>query len=109
MTHFFPVTFLKRIKSLTDRLNCWEFNKCGREVDGSNVEMPGICPSAIDDSYNGLNGGKNGGRICWAVAGTFCEGKVQGSFVKKLGSCLKCDFLKIVLEEEGPESFEVLK
>ena len=31
------------------------------------------------------------GRICWAVAGTFCEGKVQGTFAQKYADCRKCD------------------
>jgi len=40
----------------------------------------GVCPAVVDTSSNGLNGGKNGGRMCWAITGTFCGGQVQGSF-----------------------------
>jgi hypothetical protein len=34
------------------------------------------------------------GRPCWAVAGTFCDGEVQGTFAKKLINCMDCDFMK---------------
>jgi hypothetical protein len=47
-----------------------------------------------------MNGGKNGGRTCWAVAGTFCGGKVQGSYAAKLLTCIQCDFYDLVYEQE---------
>jgi CRP-like cAMP-binding protein len=74
---------------------------CGREQGGVHVLELGICPAASDISYNGINSGKNAGRICWAVAGTLCGGKVQGSFAEKRVSCTSCDFFKLVQEEEG--------
>lgn len=83
------------------RQNCWEFKKCGREPGGARVSELGICPAATDTSSDGLNGGKNAGRICWAVTGTFCGGKVQGTFALKQISCLACDFFKKAKEEEG--------
>ena len=61
----------------------------------------GICPAASDTSYDGIYSGECGGRICWAVAGTFCGGRAQGSFVDKRGTCLNCDFYKMVQQEEG--------
>jgi hypothetical protein len=30
----------------------------------------------------------NAGRICWAIAGTFCGDKVQGDFAQKSVSCM---------------------
>jgi two-component system sensor histidine kinase HydH len=27
---------------------------------------------------------------CWAIAGTFCHGSVQGAFAQKIGDCRKC-------------------
>ena len=39
-----------------------------------------------------MNEGENGGRCCWAIAGTFCGGEAQGTYAQKLGNCLKCDF-----------------
>ncbi len=58
--------------------NCWQVMDCGREPAGSKVEELGVCPAAIVERANGVNDGLNGGRICWAIAGTFCGGEVQG-------------------------------
>ena len=74
---------------------------CGREKGGKNTAEYGVCPAAADDSFDGINSGECGGRICWAVAGTFCGGCVQGSFAVKRPSCLNCDFYHMVQEEEG--------
>lgn len=57
-------------------INCWEYMKCGRDKDSSLK-----CPSY-----------PNFGRVCWVVAGTFCEGKVQGTFAQKSEDCKKCEF-----------------
>jgi len=73
-------------------MNCWEFFDCGREPGGKNVRELGVCPAASITVLDGLNDGQNGGRSCWAIAGTLCEGEVQGSYAQKLGNCLKCDF-----------------
>ncbi|MBF0293057.1 MAG: response regulator [Nitrospinae bacterium] len=90
------------------KINCWEFKKCGREPGGAESVELGVCPAALDTSFNGLNGGENAGRICWAVAGTLCGGKVQGTFAEKQISCMVCDFLKTVKEEESPAEFKML-
>ncbi len=84
--------------------NCWEVKRCGREPGGDRAAERGVCPAASDRSYDGINGGKCGGRICWAVAGTFCEGRVQGSFAEKRASCLDCNFHKKVQREERGRS-----
>lgn len=55
---------------------CWEYMKCGRDKD-SEIKCP---------AYPYF------GRVCWVVAGTFCEGKVQGSFAQKYENCTKCEF-----------------
>ncbi|MCP4345693.1 MAG: protein kinase [Desulfobacterales bacterium] len=85
------------------KLNCWEYMKCGREPGGEKTGEFGVCPAATDTSFNGLKNGKNAGRLCWAVAGTFCGGKIQGAFADKRNSCIKCEFYKLVLKEEGTE------
>lgn len=54
--------------------NSWEFKNCGREPGGEKTSDLGFRPAVIDETVQGLNGGKNGGRICWAVTGTFCGG-----------------------------------
>jgi hypothetical protein len=50
-----------------------------------------------------MNDGINGGRICWAVAGTLCGGKVQGTFAEKLSACMECQFYQLVRQEEGAQ------
>jgi nucleotide-binding universal stress UspA family protein len=84
----------------TERMNCWEYKKCGREPGGSMTGEMGVCPAASDDSFHNVNRGENAGRICWPVAGTFCGGEVQGSFTEKEKSCAECDFFKCVQQEE---------
>ena len=81
--------------------NCWEIKKCGREPKGSKVNDMGVCPAASDTSSDGTHGGKNAGRICWASAGTFCGGEVQGSFAQKSVSCMSCEVFNLVKKEEG--------
>lgn len=87
---------------------CWEFKNCGREPGGARTGELGVCPAAADATGAGINGGQNGGRICWAVTGTFCGGTVQGTFAQKQLSCMNCDFFKLVKEEEGSK-FLLLK
>jgi CRP-like cAMP-binding protein len=87
---------------MTDnKINCWEFMKCGRQPEGDKVSEYGVCPAARDKSYDGIHDGKNAGRICWAVAGTCCENKVQGTYAQKRKSCISCPFYKTVQEQEG--------
>lgn len=82
------------------KMNCWEFKKCGREPGGAKSEELGVCPAANEIKVNAVNGGKNGGRVCWVIAGTLCGGKVQGSFATKLTNCMECEFYKLVFKEE---------
>ncbi len=88
--------------------NCWEMKKCGREPGGSKTAEFGVCTAASDTSANGDNSGKNGGRICWALAGTFCGGKVQGDFAQKQVSCMACEVFKQIKVEEGFD-FKLMK
>ena len=81
--------------------NCWEQIECGREPGGKAVEKLGVCPAATEQRLNGKNSGKNGGRACWVIAGSFCEGKVQGVHLEKVEHCMSCDFFWKVKEEEG--------
>ena len=82
-------------------LNCWEIKGCGREPDGEKVDHHGVCPAATDISYNGSNHGVCGGRICWAIAGTFCNNLIQGLFAEKIESCVSCEVFQQVTTEEG--------
>jgi two-component system NtrC family sensor kinase len=59
---------------------CWEYMHCGRE---ENKESP--CPAY-----------PHFGRACWAVGGTLCQGKVQGTFAQKITDCRECSFFRHV-------------
>ncbi|MFZ2198778.1 MAG: ATP-binding protein [Thermodesulfovibrionales bacterium] len=67
---------------------CWEYMKCGRDKDCSMK-----CPAY-----------PNFGRICWAVAGTFCEGKIQGTFAQKYEDCKKCEFYQKMRKQTAGQS-----
>jgi len=86
---------------MASKINCWEYKKCGREPGGTSIAEQGVCPAAADASFDGINSGKYGGRFCWAVAGTFCGGKPQGTYAQKRKSCLNCHFYHLVQAEEG--------
>jgi len=75
--------------------------KCGRQPDGEKVDELGICPTTMSSEYDGTHRGVFGGRFCWAVTATFCGGKIRGTFANKLESCIDCEFLKQVNEDEG--------
>ena len=87
-------------------MNCWEFTKCGREPNGTNSHKLGICPASIETKLDGIHGGKNAGRCCWAVAGTLCDGEIQGTFGSKAINCLKCDFYKKTWKEEQGKNYK---
>jgi hypothetical protein len=74
--------------------NCWEFKKCGREPGGAMAGELGVCPVTIATFANGLNRGTNGGRICWAI---------NGSFDKHAGRCIRCDFFNLLEQEEAED------
>lgn len=82
---------------------------CGREPGGENADSKGVCPAAADARYDGLHGGRNAGRACWAVAGTLCQGDVQGSFAEKFLNCRGCHFYRQVVEEEGRDFLFTVK
>ncbi|MBF0623919.1 MAG: STAS domain-containing protein [Magnetococcales bacterium] len=86
--------------ALTQKQNCWEVKKCGREPGGAKVAEMGICP-ASNTKTGFINHGEFAGRICWAITGTFCGGKQQGTREEKSMSCTKCEFYLHVKEEEG--------
>ncbi len=91
------------------KLNCWEIKRCGRGPNGKRTRDLGVCPVAADISSNGINGGKNAGRICWDVPHTLCEGKVQNDFSQKAVSCVSCNVFNRVRAEEGADNFSLLK
>ena len=72
----FTLYFPYQSEEESAQVKCWEYMKCGRDKDCSMK-----CPAY-----------PNFGRICWAVAGTFCEGRIQGTFAQKYEDCKKCEF-----------------
>ena len=82
------------------KINCWQFKKCGREPGGDKVAEQGICPAAMEKAFEGFNNGRNAGRCCWLIAGTFCCQQVMGTFAEKLPTCKACDFYQQVQKEE---------
>jgi hypothetical protein len=90
------------------KLNCWEFKKCGRDPGEVKITEYDVCPAATETSANGLNGGKNGGRICWAIAGTLSNDTIKGTFAKEKFSCLNCDFFRLVNKEENVNTYKIL-
>lgn len=86
------------------KMNCWNFMNCGRYLKGPKADELGVCPAATCMDVNGVHGGTNGGRACWAIAGTFCGGKVQGTEANKQSTCYQCDFFQMVRKEESVTS-----
>jgi hypothetical protein len=82
-----------------EKLNCWEYKKCGRQPGGPHER--GLCPATTAKRLDGAHGGTNAGRACWVVGETLCNDQVQESFSKKYDSCVECDFYKTVKEEES--------
>lgn len=66
-------------------VNCWDYMKCNRDRDNSDK-----CPAY-----------PHFGRICWSVAGTFCQGKVRGTFAQKLEDCRSCRFYQRIQTGSG--------
>ena len=89
--------------------NCWEIKGCGRQTGGAKVAELGVCPAATDKSCDGVHGGRNAGRICWAVSGTLCGGKKQGTFAVKQMSCMTCEVLRQAKAEVGPAGFKLTR
>ncbi|MDA8422461.1 MAG: ATP-binding protein, partial [Nitrospiraceae bacterium] len=65
-------------------VKCWERLACDKRE----------CPS-----YGKLR--------CWAVAGTFCRGTVQGAFAQKIGDCRQCVVYRESCGDELGELVEV--
>lgn len=84
-----------------ERQNCWEAMACGREPGGPRAHELGVCPAARPGPHDGANRGLFSGRMCWQVAGTMCEGRIDGSFAKKMMRCLSCRFLQLVQDQES--------
>ena len=90
-----------------NKSNCWEVMKCGRQTGGKNVEKLGECRAALCLKADGINHGTNGGRACWAIAGTFSGREIQGVFAIRQGGCAVCDFFHLAQKEEDEQLMPV--
>ena len=75
----------------TGLLNCWEIKKCGRQKAGKKVYKLGECIA----SKEGM------GHSCWAVSGTLCFGKIQGTFAEKIDFCTSCEVYHLYNRSSG--------
>jgi len=67
-------------------VRCWERKNCTRRD----------CPSYMNSEER-----------CWLVAGTFCEGKIQGEFALKYKNCTECDvYQDAVFRDPVTETYE---
>lgn len=72
--------------------------ECGREKDGNKMTELGECIASRE----------NLGHSCWAIAGTLCGGKVQGTMAQKLGYCTACKVHKLYNRSRGEKGQEVI-
>ena len=86
---------------MNNKINCWDYMKCGKGPGGENTDEFGICPIAKETVADGLNGGMNGGRICWIIAENCCLEDVKCSKLHRKTSCFSCEFRYKVTIEEG--------
>jgi diguanylate cyclase len=93
--------YLAKTLGRKKKINCWEFNKCGNKANDDIFAEPRICPASTEFCTDSVNDGKNGGRACWAIAGTFCGSEIEGVNACKMSNCMDCDFYKLVQKEEG--------
>ncbi|MBI5634064.1 MAG: hypothetical protein HZA15_11360 [Nitrospirae bacterium] len=62
-------------------IRCWEYKKCGRELGGEHAEEFGYCPAALAPDNN-----------CWLIAGTMCSGTIEGTYARKIDTCIICGY-----------------
>ncbi|UCE71251.1 MAG: hypothetical protein JSU99_08115 [Nitrospiraceae bacterium] len=74
------------------KLNCWEYKKCCQ--NSGNLNTGSVCPVKEEFIADGLNGGINGGRICWTIMENHCKQKAKKD-------CFQCEFHYRVMNEEG--------
>jgi hypothetical protein len=92
-----------------EKINCWEFMKCGREPGSAKVSELGTCPASTFAKASGIHGGKDAGRCCWIVAGSLCDGKISGTYAHKIKDCLNCEFYKLIRKEESNKFLMLIK
>ncbi|MDH4321753.1 MAG: ATP-binding protein [Desulfobulbaceae bacterium] len=74
---------------------------CGQGPGQEKSQCHGVCPAASEEKLDGVNGGVNGGRACWMVAGTNCASRMGDNADFKSSACYNCRFFQQVRREEG--------
>ncbi len=74
--------------------------KCGYEIGGHKANDSDVCPVAAETSASGMNGGDNGGRLCWLITNN-CNQDLLCSTSSHKSSCCECEFQSQVFMEEG--------
>ena len=93
-----------------EKYNCWYFMKCGREPSGALVHQFGVCPASTEQRLDGIHDGKNAGRACWVVAGSYSEQKRFHCFFARIyEDCKKCEFYAVTKAAEGRTFIEAEK
>ena len=64
--------------------NCWVIMKCERHAGGQKVHEFGECLASAEGM----------GHTCWAIDGTLCGNKIQGTANEKLQSCTMCEIYR---------------
>ncbi len=80
------------------KLNCWQFKNCGREKGGLLADILGECPVSTSMKYDGMHGGRGGGRACWMIPDSACRKDPANS--NPLMRCHACEFYRRVVFEE---------
>lgn len=73
-------------------INEW-ISKTGNKIEGHCWKKK-QCKEANCPAYQNENG------RCWLIAGTMCDGKVQGKFAQKFESCTECDIFKEIFGDD---------
>jgi hypothetical protein len=79
---------------MKDKLNCWDFKKCCDKPLSHHACKIIVCPAKKEFIANGLNGGINGGRMCWIIIDSHSKRKAQTA-------CFQCEFRYKVIADEG--------
>ena len=80
------------------KLNCWEFQNCGREKGGLMTDKLGECPVSTAMNFDGTHEGVAGGRACWMVLKN--QNRLAGTGMCTGASCQTCEFYRRVQHEE---------
>lgn len=89
-------------------MNCWQYMSCRREPGGAHTGRFGVCPASTDNRLDGVHGGKNAGRACWVVKGSFTKEAEETALVRGNKDCRTCDFYNAIHFEEGRYTWPTL-